>query len=143
MKNLASEKYRDALITLTEQVNIKNKCDLIYKKSGHQENKDEMINQNLVPITSTFLHHEDAEIRHEAVILLGSLISIMRGREMVIDETFTGLEKLLFDESLFVRYIKLILIDFHLINIVEKHVHGAFADSRVEGMEWIICQTKD
>lgn len=76
---------------------------LLFKKSAHQENKDQMINQNLVQITSYFLHHEDAEIRHEAVIVLGSLISIMRGREMVVDETFTGLEKLLFDENLLVR----------------------------------------
>lgn len=90
MPKISFEKYRDALITLNEQV-------------SHQENKDIMISLKLVSIVSDYLHCTVPEIRREAVNLLGSLVSIMRGRENVSNETFSGLEKLLFDEEILVR----------------------------------------
>lgn len=90
MESISPEKYRDSLITLNEM-------------SSHQENKDIMISKNLVAICSKYLHHELQEIRRESVLLLGSLFSIMRGREFVNNDTFSGLEKLLFDSNLHVR----------------------------------------
>ncbi len=90
MENIPSEKHRDALITLNEL-------------STHQENKDLMISKGLVTISSKYLHDPTPEIRRESVLLLGSLLSIMRGRESVTTETFSGLEKLLFDLNKSVR----------------------------------------
>ena len=90
MNRIEDEKYRDAFITLNEM------C-------SHQENKDEMISHNWVEIASRFLHHSMIEIRREAVLLIGSLVSIMRGRLKTTLETFSGIEKLLFDENVDVR----------------------------------------
>jgi hypothetical protein len=90
MEGIAHEKYRDALITLNEI-------------STHQENKDIMISKDLVAISSKYLHHSSPEIRRESVLLLGSLTSIMRGREALNNNTFSGLEKLLFDSIITVR----------------------------------------
>lgn len=40
-----------------------------------------MITQGLVSVASAYLHHAVVEIRREAVLLLGSLVTIKRGRE--------------------------------------------------------------
>jgi len=85
MKDLKDENYRDALITLNELV-------------SHQENKDMMITQGLVEIASGFLTSKHIDVRREAMLLLGSLFSIMRGRERVNEETIEGIRKMLFDE---------------------------------------------
>ncbi|CAD8171232.1 unnamed protein product [Paramecium pentaurelia] len=86
MENIEAFKYRDALITLNEMVD-------------HQEMKDQMISQGVVGIASAYLHHKDIQIRKQAVILLGCLVSIMRGREQLCDLSFDGLSKLLFDDA--------------------------------------------
>ncbi|KAM3136015.1 hypothetical protein pb186bvf_011820 [Paramecium bursaria] len=86
MPNIESFKYRDSLITLNEMVD-------------HQEYKDQMITQGLVGIASAYLHHKDLEIRKQAVILLGCLLSLKRGREQLVDLSFEGLAKLLFDDA--------------------------------------------
>ena len=85
MKDLKDENYRDALITLNELV-------------SHQENKDMMITQGLVEIASGFLASSHIDVRREAILLLGSLLSITRGRERVIESTIAGIRKMLFDE---------------------------------------------
>ncbi|KAL4510611.1 hypothetical protein ABPG72_004765 [Tetrahymena utriculariae] len=90
MPEIEEFKYRDALITLNEMV-------------SHQEMKDQMISQGLISIASAFLHHKIVEIRREAVLLLGSLVSIMRGRQIVDDLTYEGFKDLLFDENLKAR----------------------------------------
>jgi hypothetical protein len=41
-----------------------------------------MINQGLVGIASAFLHSKVVEIRREAVLLLGSLFTLMNGRSL-------------------------------------------------------------
>ena len=52
--------------------------------------KDDMISQGLVSIASAFLHHKVVEIRREAVLLLGSLVTIRRGREQLSKLAFEG-----------------------------------------------------
>ena len=56
-----------------------------------------MVTQGLVGISSAFLHHSVIEIRREAVLLLGSLVSIMRARDFVASITYEGFKKMLFD----------------------------------------------
>ncbi|EGR27544.1 hypothetical protein IMG5_194070 [Ichthyophthirius multifiliis] len=90
MPDIEAFKYRDALITLNEMV-------------SHQENKDIMISSGLVAIASAFLHHKLVEIRREAVLLIGSLVTIMRGRQHVLDTTYEGFQKMLFDQNLQAR----------------------------------------
>lgn len=90
-ENIEDFKYRDALITLNEMV-------------SHQEMKDQMISQGVISIASAYLHHRVVEIRREAVLLIGSLVSIMRGRENVGDATYKGFKRLLFDDNLKTRY---------------------------------------
>lgn len=90
MKGLDNMKYLDALLTLNEMV-------------SHQENKDQMISMDLVEISSFFCHHKDVGIRREAMLLLGSLVSIMRGRERMNKHTYDGLANMLFDEYLEAR----------------------------------------
>lgn len=59
-----------------------------------------MITQGLVQISSAFLQSSIVEIRREAVLLLGSLTSLKKGREMTNELTYDGLGKMLFDENL-------------------------------------------
>lgn len=92
MDNIALEKYRDAFVTLNEM-------------SSHQEYKDMMISKGLVEIASKYLHSEMNEIRRESVLLLGSLFSVMRGREKANENTFSGLAKLLFESNLEIRFL--------------------------------------
>lgn len=87
MEGIEAFKYRDALITLNEMV-------------SHQENKDTMITEGLVGIASAYLYHKVVEIRREAVMLLGSMGSIARGREFLDSFTFEGIQNLLFDDNL-------------------------------------------
>jgi hypothetical protein len=90
MPDIEQLKYRDALITLNEMV-------------SHQEMKDDMITQGLVSISSAFLHHRGIEIRREAVLLLGSLVTLKRGREQLISVAFQGFSSMLFDTNLLAR----------------------------------------
>jgi hypothetical protein len=85
MKHLPDENYRDALITLTELV-------------SHQENKDMMITQGIVEIASGFLASTHLDVRREAMLLLGSLLSMRVGRERVNEATVAGIRSMLFDE---------------------------------------------
>lgn len=85
MNDLKDENYRDALITLNELV-------------SHQENKDMMITQGLVEIASSNLLSNHIDVRREAMLLLGSLLSVERGREKVNEITVSGIRKMLFDE---------------------------------------------
>ena len=70
---------------------------------AHQEMKDQMITQGLVGISSSFLHHKVVEIRREAILLLGSLVNTMRGREFADETTYAGVKKMLFDGNLNAR----------------------------------------
>ena len=63
-----------------------------------------MIKQGAVGIAAAYLHCKVVSIRREATLLLGLLLSSSTGlSKMSINETFTGLKKLLFDEELEVR----------------------------------------
>ncbi|KRX00211.1 Armadillo-type fold [Pseudocohnilembus persalinus] len=90
MPNIEHYKYRDAFITLNEQV-------------SHQENKDMMISEGLVGIASAYLQHKVVEIRREAVLLLGSLCSIKRGRDFLDETSYEGLKFMILDDNLQAR----------------------------------------
>jgi len=62
-----------------------------------------MITQGLVGICSAFLHHKVVEIRTQAVLLIGSLCSIMKGREFLEETSYIGFKKMIFDEFLKAR----------------------------------------
>jgi len=40
-----------------------------------------MISEGLVGIASCYLHHKLVEIRREAILLIGSMMTVSRGRE--------------------------------------------------------------
>lgn len=90
MEDIESQKYRDALITLNEL------C-------SHDSDKDAMISQGLIGIASAFIHCKIMDIRREAVLLLGSLLSVPRGLSFMNEQTFKGLASLLFDKEIEVR----------------------------------------
>lgn len=57
-----------------------------------------MIRLGVVGIAAAYLHCQVVCIRREATLLLGLLMSCSSGlSKMSINETFTGLKKLLFD----------------------------------------------
>ena len=49
-------------------------------------------------IASSYLLHSEVEIRREAALLLGSLFSIMKGRNMAENNTYEGIKNMLFEE---------------------------------------------
>ena len=57
-----------------------------------------MIDKNLVSIASSYLLHSEVEIRREAALLLGSLFSIMKGRNLAEKNTYQGIQNMLFEE---------------------------------------------
>jgi len=65
---------------------------------SHQELKDNMIDQELVRISSEYLLHSEPEIRREAALLLGSLFSVMKGRNMANSTSYEGMKKMLFED---------------------------------------------
>lgn len=97
MEGIEKEKYRDALITLNELVSNEN------DKGKRRLNVDSMISQGLIGIASAYIHCKVVDIRREAVLLLGSLVSTPRGLTFFDQQAFKGLEKLLFDEEIEVR----------------------------------------
>lgn len=70
MQNIESFKYRDALITLNEL-------------SSNDHEKDSMISQGLIGIASAYLHCKVVDIRREATLLLGSLLTATRGLKFI------------------------------------------------------------
>ena len=68
--NIQPDQYRDALITLNEL-------------SSNQHDKDAMISQGLIGIASAFLHCQVVDIRREAILLVGSLITSNRGLRFI------------------------------------------------------------
>ncbi len=75
MDSLDSYKYRDCLITLNEMV-------------SHQEVKVNMVEMELVSIASHFLSSSEVAIRRESVLLLGSMFSLMKARDLATPETY-------------------------------------------------------
>ena len=62
---------------------------------------DNMIRQGVVGIAAAYMHCKVVSIRREATLLLGLLMSSPTGlSKMSINETFTGIKKLLFDDEL-------------------------------------------
>lgn len=90
MEGIESHKYRDALITLNEL-------------ASHEDDKDSMITQGVIAIASAYIHCKIDDIRREAILLLGSLLSGPRGLNFIDSQFYKGLEKLLFDHHLDVR----------------------------------------
>jgi len=72
---------------------------LLNEQAGHQENKDQMISQKLVLLSLIYIKHSDKEVRRESLLLLGSLCSIQRGRDCLMDENIEGIERTLSDEK--------------------------------------------
>lgn len=70
--DLPSQNYREAFMLLNEM-------------SSHQENKDIMISFCMVQTSLNYMKHEDEEVRREATLLLGSLISVKRTRDCLIE----------------------------------------------------------
>lgn len=62
-----------------------------------------MIGQGCVGLASAFVHCKVVDIRREATLLLGLLLSTNEGLARLGKETFLGLKALLFDEELEVR----------------------------------------
>lgn len=55
-------------------------------------------------MASAYLHHNVVEIRREAVLLLGSLVTVERGRQQLREDGFEGIAMMLFDSNLLARY---------------------------------------
>ena len=70
MDDLPPQSYREAFMLLNEM-------------SSHQENKMMMIDHDLVQSSLIFMEHPDSEVRREATSLLGSLVSVQRGRDFL------------------------------------------------------------
>lgn len=62
-----------------------------------------MVSQGLIGVASAFIHCKIVDIRREAVLLLGSLLSVPRGLTFLNDQTFKGIASLLFDPEIEVR----------------------------------------
>lgn len=79
MEELPAQSYKEAFMLLNEM-------------SSHQENKLIMIDSGLVETALAYMTHTDAEVRRDATNLLGSLVSVRKGREklalMDIDVVF-------------------------------------------------------
>ena len=79
MQDLPDQSYREAFMLLNEM-------------SSHQENKIVMIDSGLVCTSISYMRHPDSEVRRESTNLLGSLLSLMRGRDQLagveIDQVF-------------------------------------------------------
>jgi hypothetical protein len=73
MENLPDQNYREAFMLLNEM-------------ASHQENKMIMIDSGLVTTSLVYMRHPDAEVRRESTSLLGSLLSVKKGRDVLPDE---------------------------------------------------------
>jgi len=82
---------RDALKTLNEMV-------------SHQETKDIMISENVIEAVSPLLSDKNADVRREAVSLIGSFANSERGRQK-LPVAFKGMQQQLTDEAPLVREI--------------------------------------
>lgn len=86
MEGIDTFKYRDALITLNELASNEND-----KGKEFYYNVDSMITQGLIGIASAYIHCKVVDIRREAVLLLGSLVSTPRGLSSLDQQAFKGL----------------------------------------------------
>lgn len=80
--------YREAFMLLNEM-------------ASHQENKLVMIDSGLVHICLDFLRHSEAEVRRESANLLGSLLSVRKGRESILETNqFPVISSLIIEDDL-------------------------------------------
>lgn len=86
MEGIDTFKYRDALITLNELASNEND-----KGKELWDYVDSMITQGLIGIASAYIHCKVVDIRREAVLLLGSLVSTPRGLSSLDQQAFKGL----------------------------------------------------
>lgn len=68
MDDLPAQSYKEAFMLLNEM-------------ASHQENKLIMIDSEMVPMCLSYMQHEDPEVRRDSTNLLGSLLSVRKGRE--------------------------------------------------------------
>lgn len=68
MADLPAQSYKEAFMLLNEM-------------ASHQENKLTMIDAGLVAVCLSYMQHEDFEVRRDSTNLLGSLLSVRKGRE--------------------------------------------------------------
>lgn len=57
-----------------------------------------MVEMDLVSIASHFLSSSEVAIRRESVLLLGSMFSLMKARDLATPETYEGLIQMLFED---------------------------------------------
>ena len=90
-ENLPYHLRTDALHTLNEQV-------------YHQETKDEMVRLAVLKSCSSLLLSESSEVCKESALLIGGIVSLMQGRNLLIEsEVFPSLQKKLTDKNYEVR----------------------------------------
>lgn len=90
-ENLPFHLRTDALHTLNEMV-------------YHQETKDEMIRLSILRSCGTLLSSDSADVRKEAALLIGGMVTLMQGRNLLIDsDVFPPLQAKLTDVESKVR----------------------------------------
>jgi len=89
-QELAADKCRDALKTLNELIH-------------HQETADQMIDSDLIAITSALMKHRNEEVREQAALLIGSFSTHKRACPHLLEYTFKNLNEILEDPDQNVR----------------------------------------
>lgn len=73
MPDLPADSYKEAFMLLNEM-------------TSHQENKLTMIDSGLVETSLAYMVHDDVEVRRDATNLLGSLLSVRKGRDKLASQ---------------------------------------------------------
>ena len=89
-QDLEASKCRDALKTLNELIH-------------HQETADQMIENDLIAITSALMRHRDKEVREQAALLIGSFATHDRACGHLMEYSFKNLKDILEDPDQSVR----------------------------------------
>lgn len=71
--------------------------------ASNELDKDKMISEGLIGIASSFMACKNLDIRREAVLLLGSLVTSSRALKFIDESTIEGIHNILFDEQREVR----------------------------------------
>ena len=88
--DLHPSKCRDALKTLNELIH-------------HQETADQMIDNDIIAITSALMKHADEEVREQAALLMASFATHNRACPQLMEFSFKNLKDILEDPQQSVR----------------------------------------
>ena len=89
-EGLEASKCRDALKTLNELIH-------------NQETADQMIDNDIIAITSALMRHRDQEVREQAALLIGQFSIHNRAQPHLMEYTFKNLKEILEDSVQEVR----------------------------------------